>query len=83
MSSTDDVPQKPQIQISEISKAIHWRWESIFLGTELWSTYTVTAVIVHQYDFPQEPSWRLVYDAADGPFDDRESFVQVDQHNAD
>lgn len=46
-------------------------------------TDTVSAVIVHQYDFLQEPSRRLVYDAVDGPFDDRKSFVQVDQHNAD
>lgn len=39
---------------------------------------TVTTVIVHQYDFFQQLSRRLVYDAADGPLDDGQSFVQVD-----
>lgn len=45
--------------------------------------HTITAVIIHQYDFLQQPSWCLVNDAADGPFDHRKSFIQVDQHNAD
>lgn len=39
---------------------------------------TVAAVIVHQYDFLQQPSRCLVDDAADGSFDDRKSFIQVD-----
>lgn len=43
----------------------------------------MTAVIVHQYDFRQQLSRRLVYDAADGRLNDGESFVQVDQHHAD
>lgn len=44
---------------------------------------TSFAVIIHQYDFFQQPGWCLIYDAADGPFDDRQSFIQVDQHNTD
>lgn len=47
------------------------------------SERAVGAVIVHQDDFLQQPRRRLVDDAADGPLDDGQSFIQVDDHNAE
>lgn len=44
---------------------------------------TIGAVIVHQDYFLQQPGGRLVDDAADGPLDDGQSFVQVDHHHAE
>lgn len=44
---------------------------------------TIGAVIVHQDYFLQQPGGRLVDEAADGPLDDGQSFVQVDDHHAE
>lgn len=46
-------------------------------GSRLWPT--VGAVVVHQDDLCQQP----VDEAANGPFDDRQSFIQADQDDAD
>lgn len=45
--------------------------------------HAVGAVIVHQDDFLQQPSRRLVDDAVDGPLDDGQSFIQIDHHDAE
>lgn len=45
--------------------------------------HAVGAVIVHQDDLLQQPRRRLVDDAADGPLDDGQSFIQVDDDDAE
>lgn len=53
----------------------------MYIDNHFWPT--IAAVVVHQYDLFQQPGCRLVDEAANRPFDDRQSFIQVDQDDAD
>ena len=43
---------------------------------------TIWAVVVHQYYLLQHVFRGAVNDAAHGSFDDRQGFIQVDQHHS-
>lgn len=44
---------------------------------------TVIAVVVHQDDLPEELGGRVVDHAVDGAQDDREGFIDKDEHHGD